>query len=536
MPGKLPTKMKILSILTILTCTALSAQVTVTSSPEVTNEVQTAYWKRALGQDATGYYLLRESGPISNQVTIVEKYSPAMKLVYSANIPGATGAMGDSKLHRLTELNNGKVLTFWEGWSKAEGQNSLVLKELNEDGTLAEAEFLLETEPATGQMKSANYSVSFSPDGSKMLVLTEKPYAKDSKEMLRLQVFSTDTYTSIWKQNLTLENEGAKYPENTIVVDNAGNAHVFKDIKITNKEHIYQLISADKDASKTELIDLKLQYPTYYKMQIDGTGNLVIAGMLAEQGANRGYWQSIWYLKANPAGDIQVNSVEPLGPDLLRRVVSEKQAMQEGARLSDYVLKDVLLKPDGGLLLIAEEQHDLKTIIGQTTPPEYMHDMRFGGIMVVSFTPDGLRDWNTFYDKQQSEQTTDENMHYGSFAYQLKNNQLYLVWNYTDLRTDAPVARYRYWIDRNGSKINIDNLYGKEALYPTLLTVINEDGSLQYTDRTFNALPLEAIQQPNAFPMAIDPSLFFATPNGIIVLSRMPGPLAKRYKFNTIGF
>lgn len=529
--------MKILSAtLLLLICFRLPAQVEVSSGAELVNDatIQGAYWNRALGHDETGYYLLRRFGSISNEKIVVEKYSPAMKLLWSGNIPGATGAMGDSKLFRKIEFNNGKILTFWEGWNKALGQNSLVMHELGDDGTLSDDEFLLETEPSPGQMRSATYQVSFSPDGSKMLVITEKPFEKGSKEMMRLQVFSTENYQSIWKQNLTLDNESARNPRNDISVDNAGNAHVFKDVKVNNKEHYYQLVTASASTSTVELIDLKTYFPINSKMLIDPSGNLIIAGTLAAPGLNWN-WQGVWYLKADASGKIITNVTEPLGANLLRQILPEKQAVQEDAKLNDYVLKDVLLKPDGGILLLGEYQHDIKTIVGQSTPPVYNHDLSFGGVVLLSFAPDGTRTWNTFYAKKQNEYSPEENMHYGSFAYQLKNDKLYMVWNYMEVQSDA-LTRYRYWIDRSGAKINIDNLFGKEALYPTLLTVVNADGSLDYTDRTFNALPLEEIQKPNAYPMAIDPSFFFATKDGIIVLSRMPGAQAKRYKFNTIRF
>jgi hypothetical protein len=524
-----------------IACTTVFAQAEVTSSAEFTNEPanqqQNPYWNRVLGQDETGYYLLRRSGPISNEVTIIEKFAPgSMKLVSTYEIAGASGSFNDSKLHRLTELQHGKIVTFWEGWSKAEGKNSFIVKELNEDGTLPDDEFVLETEPAAGQMRSANYKISYSPDGKKLLVLTQKPFAKDSKEMIRLQVFDAVTYQSLWKQNITLENESERAPDNNILVDNAGRAYIFKDVKITNKEHIYQLITAGEGGMKLSLIDLKTWYPTYHKMLFDGKGNLVIGGMLAEAGSNRSNWQAAWYFAASPEGEILVNNAEPLGAGLLRLMMNEQQAAKEGAKLSDYVLKDVLLKEEGGVLLIAEQQKDLKTIVGQTTPPVYTHDLEFGGVVLLSYGADGTRKWNTYYDKKQTEKSHDEKMHYGSFAYQLRNDNLYMVWNFTEYRTDFPITNFRYWVDRNGSKINIDNLYGKEAHYPTLLTVINSDGSFQYTERTFASLPLEAIQQPNAFPMAIDPSFYFTTPKGIIVLSRMPGPQAKRYKFNTINF
>lgn len=520
----------------VSSCALFAQDVTVSSTEEFTNRLPQAYWTKVLGQDATGYYLLRESGPISNRSSVLEKYSPSMKLLFATNIEATSGTFNDSKLHRYTEMNNGKILVFLEGWNKAQGLNSFIVKEVNEDGSLAEGDKVLETEPSTGQMKSADYSISFSPDGSKLLVLTEKPFVKGGKETLRLQVFDTETYASIWKQDLTLESEADKSPDNNILVDNEGHAFLFKDIKVSGKEHIYQLITTGKDFSKKSTIDLKTYFPSYHKMLIDKSGKLVIAGMLAPQGKRATDWQAIWYLKADVSGDIVQNITEPLGANMLRTLVSEKNAVQEGYALQDFFLKDILLKPSGGLILLAEEQKQNRNAVDQLSPPTYMYDMTYGNVVAVSYDDEGGRLWSTVLEKKQMERTFDPKMRYGSFAYQLRNNQLFLVWNFMDLHSDPPLNKYRYWFDRNGSKINIDNLFGKEALYPTMLTVINGDGSLKYADRTFSSLPLEEIQKPNAFPMAIDPVFFFNTDKGMIVLSRMYGVESKRYKFNTLGF
>lgn len=520
-----------------LTFSGLMAQeVTVSSTEEYTNTLQGAYWTRVLGQDASGYYLLREFGPISNRTVLLEKYSPAMKLMYATNIESTTGVMGDSKLHRFTEMNKGKVLVFLEGWNKSKGQNSLLVKEVNEDGSFAEGMRLLETEPATGQMKSANYSIGFSPDGSKLLVLTQKPFEKGGMETLRLQVFDTGNYQSLWKQDLTLTNTSERSPSNNILVNNEGIAYIFKDIKISGKERLYQLITTGKDFSNTAPIELQAYTPGYHKMMVDQSGKMVICGMLSPLGKSDSEWQATWYLQADAQGNILQNKTEQLGSALLKMLVSAKNADKEGYVLQNFVLKDILIKPTGGLMLLAEEQRQNRSPIDNLTPPTYLYEMTYGNILIVSFDVNGSRTGSSVIEKRQTEKTLDPRIHYGSFAYQLQNEKLYVVWNYMDLRSDPPLNKFRYWIDRNGNKINIDNLFGREALYPTLLTVVNADGSFQYADRTFSSYPLETIQKPNAFPMAVDPSMYFTTPKGMIILSRMPGFESKRYKFNTIGY
>ncbi len=513
---------------------ANSQTVTVTSSAEMPLEANTGSWKRTLGSDQNGYYLLREKGDISNMTTIVECYNPQLKLIRSIEIPGASGTFNDSKLHRQTELNKGRILTFHERWSKAEKANFFSVVPYGMDG-VAGQETQLDTEPAEGQMKSANYLISFSPDGSKLFVLTQKPFEKGGLEKMGLKVFSTDNFEVLWSKDLNLDTEADRYPNNNILADNQGNAFIFKDIKITNKEHIYQLITTNGEGSKTQGIDLKTYFPTHHKMVFDAQGKMVICGMLATAGSNASNWERLWILKADATG-ILSNNINPLGTDLLMAQLSEKSASQPDAKLSDFVLKDVLVKPDGGIILLAEHFKSTSSVIGTAMPAVYEYDMQYGGIIAISTDNEGVEQWHRYYGKRQSEKTRDQKLHYGSFVYQLKGGQLFLAWNFTDLHNDAPIHNFRYWFDMNGNKINIDNLYGKEAFYPTLLTVINADGSLVYNDRTFASLPLDEIQKPNAFPMAIDPSFFFTTENGIVVLSRMNGIPCKRYKFNTISF
>lgn len=516
--------------------TAFAQDVIVSSTEEYTNQLQNAYWTRVLGQDESGYYLLREFGSVSNTTIVLEKYSPSLKMLFATNIESTSGTITDSRLHRYTEMKNGKIYVFLEGWSKAKQQNSFLVKQVNDDGTLDENAVVLETEPSSGQLKSANYSISFSPDGSKLLVLTQKPFEKGGKETLRLQVFNTSDFSSVWKQDLTLENESERYPLNEIIINNNGVAYLFKDIKTSNKEHSYKLITTGKDLSATVTVDMKSYAPGQKKLMIDPTGKLLICGTLIPQGRRDTDWQGNWYFQADESGRVIHNKVEPLGTEILSLLVSPKNAEKEGHVLENFALKDVLQKPSGGVILLTEEQRQSKTPIGQANPPVYEYSLFHGDVLAISLDADGNRIWNSVIEKKQSEKTLDPKVRFGSFAYQLKNEKLYVVWNYMNLLSDPPLNKFRYWIDRNGSKINIDNTFGKEAYYPTLLTVIDKTGNFEYKERTFNSFPLETIQKPNAFPMATDPSIFFTTEKGMVILSHMNGIEAKRYKFNTIHY
>lgn len=510
-------------------------EIIVTNGEELTNQIQQESLIKPLGQDKTGFYLLREYGPISNSTIVIENYSPALKLLSTINIETASGTFNDSKLHRFTEMHDGVIYVFYVGWNKEQQENSFWVRRMQEDGTLDEG-VLLETEYAERQLRSANYSIHFSPDGSKLLVLTQKPFKRKEMESIRLQVFETKNLSSLWKQDFTLNHESERGPVNEIAVNNDGTAYFFKEINVSYKEHYYQLITANKDFSKTTEVEVNDYAIGQKKLLINSSGDLLIGGIIVAEGRNATDWQGTWFFQANRSGDIVQNKMEPLQEDIWEIANSTRRSFKEGNFLEDFILKDVLLKSTGGIILLIEEQKSSRTTIGQNSPPTYEYSLSFGKAVFLSYDVEGNREWSSVIDKKQTEKTTAALPRFGSFAYQLKDDRLYIVWNYTDIHIDAPLQRFRYWIDRNNSKINIDNLFGKEAFYPTLLTVIDANGQFDYQDRTFNSLPLIDLQKSNSFSMAINPSIFFSTDKGMIIFSHMPEVEAKRYKLSLINY
>ncbi|MEJ5055763.1 hypothetical protein [Sphingobacterium sp. MYb382] len=258
---------RLLSIgFTMLSTLVFSQQVI--STEEYTNAFSNTYWTRVLGHDESGYYLLRESGPISTKTIILEKYSPALKLLFAKNIEATTGIWNDARYHKYTELSNGKVYIFLDGWNKEKQESSCYVQQVLDDGTLATDIKILETESASSQSKAPNYVISFSPDGSKLAVLTEKTYEKESKEKLRLKVYNSADLSPLWSKDLTLENAAERGPNNSLVVDNNGTTYLFKDIRISRKQHQYQVLAVGKDLYKVSPINLDGYAPVQNKIQI----------------------------------------------------------------------------------------------------------------------------------------------------------------------------------------------------------------------------------------------------------------------------
>jgi hypothetical protein len=243
-----------------------------------------------------------------------------------------------------------------------------------------------------------------------------------------------------------------------------------------------------------------------------------------------------WLYKLDTKGTVIYNNVTAFDAASLDAFIPKRNTTKTDFVVNNLNLNDVLIKPNGEVVLLFENFSTTKAVIGQAMPPVYNHTLNFGNALILSFDESGNKSWHAVIEKNQKEDTRDLNCHYGSFAACLQGNELHIIWNFMELKKDPIPNSYRYWVDRNGSKINIDNLYGKDALFPTLLTVIDANGAFVYNERTFNSLPLDGIQKMNSFSMAVAPAFTVPSSNGFVLMSHTIGTEAKRYKFSKINY
>lgn len=530
-------------LLAILCLNFVAAQnVNLINGQELANEYDYSHWDQALGQDDSGFYTIGKLNTnISNEKVVLKKFAPDLTLIYAQDVEASIGTFGDSKYFEDAVMHNGKLYAFYRGWNKQERQASLLVRMINPQTGQAEGNFTqLESEFGRNQMKSPTFSFSFSPDGSKILVLTEKPFEKKQAEELRLQVFNTSDFSSLWKNDLVLENEYKRARFNEIVVNNNGVAYLLKDFNESQQEHLYSLITTGADGSQTVSILLPDFLLDEKKVSIDANGNLFVGAILSDipkkvsLTTSQSNWQGLWVFKAGEDGKIIQNKIHPMDAPELASIDAIQKAQCVGGK-NTFELKDVLVSSTNEIIFLIEHTTESSTHIANSSPMAYEYQLSHKGVYTVAFDANNAFKWSQFLEKNQEEKTLDTKLHYGSFAYTYQNDKLYLVWNFMDLKYDN-ANRFRYWIDANGQKINIDNIYGNEALYPTLLTVIDKNGQFEYANRTFGSLPLQNIQQGNSFKMAVNPATFFPVKKGIILFSQLAGGTAKRYKLSKLTF
>lgn len=515
---------------------------TLTSSPEVVNDLNYSHWDEALGQDETGFYTVGKlNTSISNQQIYIKKFSPSLNLLFSKQIEASSGVFNDSKLYLSTEMVNGQILVFYRGWNKNERQLSIYVKTLNtQTGELSSKFIPLEAEFSKNQ-SSVNFKYSFSPDGSKLVIITEKPYEKKQLEEVRLQVFNTADFSSIWKKDLVLEDEYKRGRGNSIAVNNNGTSFIFKEFIVSSTDRKYSLITTNQEHSTTKAVTFEEYIVNETNIFIDEEGNFNIGAILSDQpkffsvtAGPTTNWQGLWLFKAGEHGNIMASRTYGLTSPELQPIASIIRSQLVNGK-NDFKLKDVIKDASSGTIFLIEHTAEKKNQITGSSPIAYEYHLTHKGVYTIAFDENNMYRWNQFLNKNQVEITLDPKLHYGSFTHAFVNDKLYLIWNYMEVQYDSN-SGYRYWVNENNQMINIDHLYGKEALHPTLMTVIDNQGNSEFGHRVFTSIPLHNIQMGNFTAMAVNPRVSFSTDNGIILFSQMPGGKALRYKLSRVNF
>lgn len=481
----------------------------------------------------SGFVLLKKFTDNTFTTTYwIEEYSPALKLVGTQKVNFVGGVMGDSYDIEDVQAINGKIYAFITHWEKAYGHNSLSVKELALDGTMKD---LGDLEQINAQKlgNRGNYELSFSEDGSKLVVLAELPFVKKTNENMRISCFEVSTMKKLWLMEKELDWPSARAYHNEVTVNNAGGIVLFKKIWMKPLWQ-YAVYTANGGAELAEYTELGLTGSEIidHKMLANVDDEIFIYASTSRKPSTLDkIVHGAWFAKFDKDLALKTTSQADWSIDLLTQVLSEREA-KPGAYLNNFNLKDVIFRQDGKLVVLLEQMKRTKDGIPGTQPVKYSYQWGYGGLLALCLNPEsGDILWSQAFEKKQSVKNNDTWDDYGSFVYFMKDNRLSILWNNTPL--SAPSIPPKSWTEPDGTKYVKHKAFGDKTMHATFLRVIEPDGTLAYANRKFG-LPLLHLHDGAVFEMSLNTPFFFELNGELVVMSNMHNG-GKRYRFGFIG-
>lgn len=483
--------------------------------------------------DGKGMAILRsQANSMYVKTYFIEQYDARLKLIETTQVEFQGGVMGDQYDILDFQVMNGQIYVFVERWQKDYGHNTLSVRTLSLEGKMTEIADL-DIINAEKFMNRGQHEVSFSQDGSKLIVLSELPFVKKTNENFRISCFEVDGMKKLWSHEKETTWPSERGYENEIVVNNKGIALLFKRTK-EKPLWKYAIYTIGESGDLVENTDLKLMNHEIeeYELNFNSKNELIAYATVTNDGAiAEKRVHGNWFAKYD--ADMKLVTIRQSDWDVsvLTQVGGERLAEKAGAYLSNYTLKDVLFREDGTALVLLEEKKRQRDVVEGTTPTQYRYTWTYGGVLTVALNPNsGEMLWSQFFDKQQKTTNVDAADEYGSFIYHLSGNRLFILWNNTEL--SVPSVPPANWTEPDGTRYVKNKAFNEKTVHGTFMHVVEEDGSMAYGNRKFG-LPLFNMHAGTVFEMSMSALTFFEI-DGTLVLKSIMNNGGKRYRFGFI--
>ncbi len=295
---------------------------------------------------------------------------------------------------------------------------------------------------------SGSYSYDLSRDSSKILIYYNLPYERGDAERFGFKVYDSGM-NELWSEEVVLPYEDKLFSVEDYKVDNNGNVHligrlykdVVKDKRKGDPNYSYQVLSYYDEGQDLEEYSIKLEdrFITDLQIAITDDQNIICGGFYSDKGSFS--IKGSYFLQVDgKTKEVMSKSFREFGIDFITQNMTERQEKKakkkeskgKSVEMYEYDLDDIIIKSDGGAMLIGEQYYmyvttnTTTTANGGTTTTTTYHYI-YNDIIAIKIDSEGDIEWTEKIAKRQH--TTNDNGFYSSYAMAVVDGSLYFFFN-----------------------------------------------------------------------------------------------------------
>lgn len=362
--------------------------------------------KKIIATEGGGFYALRmhKGGVMGGgaQKPLIEYYNGRMKLVRSRELDLQYN--GKERFLKDVVMVGGRLWVLSYFYNEKHEKTYLFAQEVNKNTlNLVKDMTKIGEQAETNRDREDVFSLAQSRDSSKIVIFNRQPNSKDGQSF-SLSVYNGD-FTEMWSKDAKLPYGKKNFKVEDYQVDNNGNVYLLGIIYTEGSNRLkrdgkatyqYDIVAYMRDSTvdvQEYKIALKEKFITDLTFRIADDGEMVCAGFYSEKDA-KGMKGSCFF-KINPkTKDMTSISTREFDFNFMTANLSEKSKLQAKAatehddkarepELFDYSLDKLIMRSDGGVILIAE-QYFIEERLLNNSP--------YGG-----YSPYGFNSWSSPY-------------------------------------------------------------------------------------------------------------------------------------------
>jgi hypothetical protein len=290
------------------------------------------------------------------------------------------------------------------------------------------------------------FEVVLSQDFSKVLVMYYTPYEKGEPEEFGAMVFD-NSMELIWENEYELPYADEKFDVNEVFIGNNGqffltgtkyngnkSSYRFRDAK----DYSFVLLSSDMNGD--ELIESDIELKDYYISDMTASmlpnSDIVCAGFTTSRTLSSNINGVFYVLIDKKTREIDIESTKAFEYEFIKEGMSEKQekktdkqkAKGKEVSLPSFVFREIILKENGGALVIAEQYWmEVRTYTDAKGNTHTTYHYFYNDIIAVSIDAQGEIEWASKVIKRQH--STNDGGFYSSYVMAVVENKIYFVFN-----------------------------------------------------------------------------------------------------------
>ncbi|MFK7932170.1 MAG: hypothetical protein AB8G22_01590 [Saprospiraceae bacterium] len=455
---------------------------------------------KMIAQKRDGFYALRVKGAngLSEEKIYIEEYDERERLKKSRELDlkfknkqrqFSNILMHGRELYFLTTFNNQakkKNYLFKQKISKKSLQTTGALEMIGEIDT-------------KNRVREGSFGFNQSRDSSKLLIYHDLPYDRNQPERFNLRVFD-ENFDLAWEKNIVLPYADNQFAVEEYRVDRKGNVYLLgvvyqdgaRERRRGKPNYRYSILAYTNQGENFQeyKLDLEDKFITDLTFRAGKNNELICTGFYSEKGTYS--VKGTYFFRVNTeTQEIYNKNLKEFGFEFLTQAYSDREVARAAraerngderreAELYRFQLDDLILRSDGGAVLIAEQYFIQERFRNDFNDPYRFG--RFGGfnrnqgnnqvdyyynyndIIVVNIRPNGEIEWATRIPKRQV--TVNDGGYYSSYSMAAVRDRIYFVFNDNGRN---------FATDRNENRIY--NFNGKNSVIS--LAEVGKDGSLQ---------------------------------------------------------
>ncbi len=313
------------------------------------------------------------------------------------------------------------------------------------------------------EIQIGDFEIQHSRDSSKVMIYQDIPTKRSESQQAKVSIYN-DNLELLWDRKIKLPYESKLFNNIKFEVDNKGNAYLLgkrffekeKDVvkKRPNFEYILEAYTEKGDKVDRYQLNDKLKLITDMTFEVNNKNEIICTGFYTNKTNAVGAFgysesiQGIVYFKVdNNEKLVEEKTFTKFDLDFITLNATERAKRVAQRRNSDnlasndpalysYDFRDVILRSDGGVVIIAEQffveevnrsvNNFNQGFSNQTFSNSNIYN--YNEVIIVNIRPDGSIQWANSVPKYQSS-ITENGRRFLSFANANIGDKIYLIFN-----------------------------------------------------------------------------------------------------------